>query len=110
MTEQKLVLVEWWDAWADSEPISLQNVATSHKPMLVRTLGWVLYENEEGIQIANESYEDNFRGRSFIPRAMLKSVIPYQLTKPRVKKVSTTPKGKQDKVSRVEVPLAGPQE
>lgn len=103
MKDQTLVLVEWWDAWGESEPISLQTVAGSHEPLLVRTLGWLLHEDERGVQVANEHYEGYFRGRSFIPRAMVKSVTPYALSKPR-RKGTTRSKHKQDKKAIEETP------
>jgi hypothetical protein len=83
-----LVLVEWNDAWSDSEPVTEDGIASSHKPMVVRTLGWVLQHDEVGISLANEFYEGHWRGRTFILGVMIKSVTPYKLTKQRAAKVA----------------------
>ena len=86
-----LVLVEWNDAvvFADS-PVTLADVSTQHRPEVVHTLGWVLRDDETGISLANEFYDDTYRGRSFIPRVMIRAVTAYALSKPRTKKPRET--------------------
>lgn len=89
MTALPLVVVEWDDAWIDgNEPITLSEVHVQHKPKVIVTLGYLLLSNAEGISVAAEYYkdEDVYRGRTFIPRALVKSCKPYKLTKPRRKK------------------------
>lgn len=91
-----LVVVTWDDAWCDAtEPISLSEAHVQHKPKVIVTLGYKLLDNEIGISVAAEYYQDEnvYRGRTFIPRAMVKSVKPYKLTKPRKKpaKISGAP-------------------
>ena len=81
-----LVIVEWNDAVNWDSPVSLQDVAGCHRPEIVHTLGWILKDDEVGISLATEYYDESYRGRSFIPRAMIKTVTPYALTKPRKKK------------------------
>lgn len=85
MTPNKLplVLVEWLDAWTETEPTSIETVGMSHKPERVVTLGWVLLDNEAGIQLSTELFDGNYRGRTFIPKAMVVSVTPYHLTRTR---------------------------
>jgi hypothetical protein len=79
-----LVVVEWDDAWVRAEePVSPADVTASHKPTIVRTIGWLLREDATGVSLANEYYEDLYRGRSFIPAIMVRSVSRYRLTKPR---------------------------
>ena len=79
-----LVVVEWDDAWVNAEePVSPADVTASHKPTVVRTIGWLLRQDEAGVSLANEHYENLYRGRSFIPTVMVRSVTRYQLTKPR---------------------------
>lgn len=83
-----LVVVEWDDAWVDgSDPVNLADAASSHKPKTIVTLGWVLKDDERGISLANEHYadEDTYRGRTFIPRAMVRSTTPFKLAKIRNK-------------------------
>lgn len=86
MTKLPLVVVEWDDAWIDgTEPITLTEAHVQHKPKVIVTLGYLLLDNAIGISVAAEYYkdEDVYRGRTFIPRAMVKSVKPYKLTTPR---------------------------
>lgn len=88
----QLVLVEWLDANTDNDAVTLDNVNAYHKAWTVHTLGWCMREDEEGITLVTEYYDDAFRGRTFIPRAMIKSVTPYVLSRPRRKsKKSHTP-------------------
>lgn len=95
----KLVLVLWDDAWQDQENFSTAHgIQSTHGPMPVETLGWVLQDDDVGISIVNEHStqdgHDVFRGRTFIPRAMIKKVTEFKLTKPRQPKPKTTnPKG-----------------
>lgn len=81
-----LVMVSWNDAWIRAEePVTLPDVAATHKPMLIHTLGYLLREDEHGVSLANEYYDEEgtYRGRTFIPRAMILSVEHHTLTKPR---------------------------
>lgn len=80
-----LAVVVWHDAWVKEEPILLDDAKTTHLPTTVTTIGWVLYEDEKGISLANEHYDASWRGRTFIPKAMIVSVTPFKLAKPRMK-------------------------
>src|SRR5688572_16790655 len=97
----QFVEVIWDDAWMDDDNFSTAHgLALTHKPMVVKTRGWLIVDDEAGVSVANEESrtEDDgtvFRGRTFIPRAMIKSVTPYRLAevkprKPRVKKTVET--------------------
>jgi hypothetical protein len=89
MTELPLVVVEWDDAWIDgNEPVALNEVGIEHKPLVICTMGRLLKDDETGVSLANEYYKDKdiYRGRTFIPRAMVRSVTRYKLSKPRPKK------------------------
>lgn len=89
MSKLPLVVVEWNDAWIDgSDPVNLAEVGTSHKPKVIVTLGYVLKDDDVGLSLANEYYEDEsvYRGRTFIPRQMVKTVTPYRLSRPRTKR------------------------
>ncbi len=87
------VVVLWNDAWIDAtEPKTIEDVEAEHKPLVVKTTGWILKEDEEGIQVASERYLDNlehdiFRAKTFIPRQMIKSITPVTLTPRRARKL-----------------------
>jgi hypothetical protein len=84
MTTLPLVVVEWDDAWQTETPATLRDFV--HKPERITTIGWLMKDDEVGVQLANEFYDDTYRGRTFIPRAMVVKVTPYALTKPRAKR------------------------
>jgi len=87
-----LVLVTWKDANVGGDDVvTLDNVSAYHKPTIVHTLGWLLKEDEEGITICNEFYDEFYRGRTFIYRPMIMSVDPYTLAKPRKVKRASKP-------------------
>lgn len=81
--DKTLAIVRWDDAWTSEEPVSASMAANLHKPEAVTTIGWILIDDTTGVTLANEHYDDTFRGRTFIPRAMIVSVTPYTLSKPR---------------------------
>ena len=81
----------WNDAWIRESPVTLEDVGASHEPEVVTTIGWVLRDDEIGISLANEYYDNTYRGRTFIPRGMVKSVTPYKLTRPRTKRATQEP-------------------
>ena len=82
-----LVIVEWLDAWTNELGVTVEDVGASHKPMRVRTIGWLLKDDDIGVSLANEHFDDNsYRGRTFILRPMIVSVLPFALTKPRQRK------------------------
>lgn len=90
MASKKLpfVMVEWNDAWIDgNDPVSLGEVKVEHKPKVIETWGRLLHDDEVGVSIANERYkdEDVYRGRTFIPRAMIISVTKVNVSKVRAK-------------------------
>ena len=99
----QFVEVTWLDAWADDDNFATAHgLALTHKPMKVKTRGWLIVDDDAGVSVANEESqtEDDgtvFRGRTFIPRPMIKSVTPYRLAvikprKPRAKKIETETK------------------
>lgn len=93
--EPKHVSIVIWD---DAHGTSIRDVTEAdlpHHPLVMKTLGWVLRDDEEGVSIVNEvSFEDGtayYRGHTFIPRAMVRSVTPFSLGKPRTKRVPSVP-------------------
>ena len=82
-----LVIVTWHDAWTNELGVTVEDVRASHKPMVVRTIGWLLLDDEVGVSLANEHFDDeSYRGRTFILRSMVVDVQPFTLTKPRKRK------------------------
>lgn len=82
-----LVVCTWNDAHVEADvPISLENVGDTHRPTVVTTIGWVLRHDDVGISLANEYYDECYRGRTFIYAPMIISVVPYNLSKPRKKR------------------------
>jgi hypothetical protein len=87
-TDLPLVVVRWDDAWTTETPASLDGHLV-HKPERVTTIGWLLKDDAVGIQLANEFYDETYRGRTFVPRAMIVTVTPFKLAK--VRQVKITP-------------------
>jgi len=86
----KFVVVEWDDAWQDQENFqTAHGIALTHKPLRVATMGLLIKDDETGVSIVNEQTKDDdpeYRGRTFIPRAMVRSVTEFRLVKPRKKR------------------------
>jgi 3-deoxy-D-arabino-heptulosonate 7-phosphate (DAHP) synthase len=86
-----ITIVTWDDAWQDQENFSTPHgMRATHEPMKVVTMGTVVVDDESGISMAcEESSQDGhavYRGRTFIPRAMIRSVETFNLTKQKKKK------------------------
>jgi hypothetical protein len=62
--------------------------------MLIQTIGWLLQDDSTGVSLANEqSTEDGqqtWRGRTFVPRGMVQSVVPF--TAEKAKRAKRVPK------------------
>jgi hypothetical protein len=89
--KRQLVVVDWLDAWQDQDNFATAHgIASTHEPMPVQTIGWLIQDDNVGVSVANEQStqdgHDVFRGRTFVPRAMIKSVSPFNLTRPRIRK------------------------
>lgn len=85
---KEITVVEWDDAWQDQENFNTKHgIEVTHAPMDVQTMGMLVVDDEEGISLANERStqdgSDVYRGRSFIPRQMVKEVNVYRLVKKR---------------------------
>lgn len=100
--ELRLVKVKWNDAFGNKiDEVSLDDVATTHFPTQVETVGWLLWEDEVGISVVSERYNNVFRGRTFIPRGMIISVEdilpPKKTRKKKVNETLSTPQTTTDK-------------
>ena len=82
------VFVLWDDAWKSAtDDTRVENAGEDHKPMSCVATGFVLRDDEEGIQLANEySPNGTWRQRAFIPRKMIVTVQQARLTMVRIKK------------------------
>jgi len=95
--DPKFVSVVWDDAWADThESVSQEDAHMKHKATLMETRGWLLVDNDVGVSVFNERCLDegdgSFRGRTFVPRAMIRTVtIISSPRKPRKKPDPTPP-------------------
>jgi hypothetical protein len=85
MAEIPFVVVSWEDAWGDSTEAVFPNDAhEKHKPFGIQTYGWLLVSDDIGLSVFSEKCDDgSYRGRSLIPRAMIKEVKSVSLTKKR---------------------------
>ena len=111
---QSYVEVKWLDAWADTENFATAHgIALTHKPMLVRTRGWLIVDDEVGVSVAAEDSLDDggdivYRGRTFIPRLMIQSVEPFPPKRTRSKKRSKLPQSHPEDSSPVPTSPEGP--
>ena len=83
------VCISWKDAWVDgTEAVALSDVKLKHKASIHETTGWLLYQDEEGVSLANEfcPEDETYRGRTFIPAGMLISITILNLTKKKTPK------------------------
>jgi len=94
MKEPPFVVAIWHDAWADNEEfVKTEKVDENHKPIVIKTVGWLLVDDKEGLSIFNEraDEEDAWRGRTFVSRGMIVSVTPHKLASPRKRKPKPLP-------------------
>lgn len=91
MVKPPLVVVVWHDAWVREDPVALIDAPMHHIPTEVTTIGWVLHQDAVGISLANEYYDESWRGRTFIPAGMIQSVTPFKLARPRLVKLAPEP-------------------
>lgn len=76
----RFVTVTWLDAWADGvDDVTPENVHEKHKPIEMETRGWMLRDDPEGVSVFYERVcgTNNYRGRTFIPRGMVKSIEDF---------------------------------
>lgn len=85
-SKRQMVVVVWDDAHGDAQKVVGED-DLPHKPVVMKTIGWLLKDDEVGVSVANEEFQedgkDYFRGHSFIPRKMIRSVTPFNLSKRR---------------------------
>jgi hypothetical protein len=82
------VVCIWDDAWADATAgTTLQDAHEKHMPTVMETRGWLVVDTDRGISLFYERCldkgEEYYRGRTFIPRPLIRSLTPVILTTPR---------------------------
>lgn len=81
----RVVCVTWNDAHGNAFSV-YESHEIPHAPAVVRTYGVLLREDEAGVTIANEVFEaGSFRGVTFIPRGMIKSLEDVHAPRKRKK-------------------------
>lgn len=81
-----VVVVEWLDAHARNQAVEYaeSEVGQVHRPEPCKTLGLLIKDTDEGISLyTEETGPDSIRGLSFIPKAMIKSISHFTLSRPR---------------------------
>jgi len=87
-------IVTWLDAKASNQAVEYEEaeLIQLHKPEECVILGLVVRDDETGLSLYNEETGiTSVRGVSFIPKAMLKSVVYVTLTPIRKKAPSAPP-------------------
>lgn len=92
----QFVSVIWDDAWADAtDSVGERDHDSKHKATVMETTGWLVRDDNLGVSIFNERCLDegdgSYRSRTFVPRAMIKDIIHWKLTKPRKVKPKLKP-------------------
>jgi hypothetical protein len=96
VAEPTFCILVWDDAHGKgADYVSHSTLHESHRPTVMQTLGWVLRDDEVGVSIANERCmddgEDYYRGYTFVPRSLVKSLTPFALSRPRRKAIPPAP-------------------
>jgi hypothetical protein len=86
VTHPKLSCVSWTDAHGNALT-TFEAHEVPHAPVVVRTFGVIVKQDDVGITIASEQFETgSFRGVTFVPRGMILDVVVYhaaQVSRPR---------------------------
>ena len=95
----EFVSCTWKDAWADAvEGVAPKDAGDKHKPTVMETRGWLVFEDADGVSIFVERCLDKgdeyYRGRSYIPKVLIQSIAPWppvKVRKPRKTAASAPP-------------------
>lgn len=105
----KLVEVEWQDAHADLvESSTREDLDDFHHPLVMRTVGWLLRDDQDGVTVANEhcSADQTYRGRTFIPRPLVNRVRIIRQPKTKTHQRASSDSSRADRAGDL---LAGPE-
>lgn len=89
MPKLPIAIVVWDDAHGSATK-DVTEKQLPHEPVKMTTMGWLLREDATGVSLANELFVEEgvnwYRGHTFIPKAMVRSVQKFALTKTRKRK------------------------
>lgn len=93
MRNSHIVIVVWDDAHGSAHREVTED-DMPHRPLVMQTIGWLLRQDELGISIANEYCSDAesacYRGHTFVPIGLIRSVTPFTLSTPRKPRAKTS--------------------
>jgi hypothetical protein len=96
----RFVTVVWEDAWAEGvDDTTIELAHQRHKPLEMETRGWLLVDDDVGVSLFYERCLEplTYRGRTFIPRAMIRKVEdfprPRQARKQKSLEIEKGPNG-----------------
>lgn len=80
---KKMHLIEWEDARVldDSHWVGVTETST-YTPLIMKTLGYLLYDGPEGVIVTSTISDNCFATRDQIPRGMIRSIIELELPVP----------------------------
>jgi hypothetical protein len=76
MVQHKVIVVEWGDAFIDTEDFDKKD-AKKTKPVMRRTVGFFIAKNQHGYVLATDEYcnkEEGVNAKMFIPHGMVTNV------------------------------------
>lgn len=89
LPNKALIAVVWEDARSSSTDAYSEG-DLPHEPILITTVGWEMRSDEAGISLVNEHCGDgDYRGHTFVPRSLVRSVTVVKKAKQAQKKGST---------------------
>lgn len=93
-THLPFVVVVWDDAHSSAViPVTVKDIGLEHRASVFQTVGWLLQDDTVGVSIANERCldqgDETYRGHTFIPRSLIRSINHFNLTRPRKPKEPT---------------------
>lgn len=91
MANRPLVKVEWLDAHGTATTVhSVDDIP--HAGIVVQSYGILLRQDDAGVSIASEVCDDDsYRGYTFVPAGMVRSVAPVISVRKRKPKTVITP-------------------
>lgn len=74
-TKTSLIIVDWDDAWATSGWARLDAAAQDHRPLPVKSVGFLIKQDKTGVSIAGGfDVNGNPAGQHFIPKGMITKI------------------------------------
>ena len=84
-----IVIVEWTDAFGEGTLQWWEGQDIEHAPLIVKSVGYLMREDDVGVTIWQDMCKEDgssYRGKTFIPRGMIKDIIPLYPKKVRKRK------------------------